>query len=266
MSLKREKSRKRAFKDEWRKMLQCATLDLPFSVGQGRVPNLPVRLSQRFKTDRTRPRETAQRKLKSLRVVRKLQRHRQSPGPSTAASPRSRRQPLAALVLFALCISSILRSTHGADCVLTNIALNRPVTVSSDYYTGKYDSSGSGLVPAFTTGVPGDGWHAANNDNQNFLILDLGQEFSAIENMVTMKFSGSDNWGWKRVTIEIKSGSRSSWQTLRTDSTSYRNACQLDTWTLVRDGASPHGGSNFSCQTDAGVTTHIENQTRGCHG
>jgi hypothetical protein len=110
-------------------------------------------------------------------------------------------------------------------CALSNLALNRPVTVSSDYFTGEYDSSGSGLLlagNAVTNGDKGDGWHAADNDNQNFLILDLGQEFSAIENMVTMKFSGSDNWGWKRVTIEIKSGSQSSWQPVRTDSTSYR--------------------------------------------
>jgi hypothetical protein len=149
-------------------------------------------------------------------------------------------------------------STSLTHCT-SNVALNKPVTASSDYfrcYSGypypgpgatkncagsprAYDSSGSGLLLDIIPWGHGDGdgragnpvtngdgqasvWHAADNDNTNFLILDLGQDFSAIENMVTTKNSGSEWFGWKRVTIEIKSGSQSSWQPVRTDSTSYR--------------------------------------------
>jgi hypothetical protein len=126
---------------------------------------------------------------------------------------------------------------YRAVNILTNVALNKPVTASTDFlkcggenncagFPGAYDSSGSGLPLAGNPVTNGDGqlsgWHAADNDNTNFLILDLGQDFSAIESMVTTKNSGHEWFGWKRVTIEIKNGSESSWQPVRTDSTSYR--------------------------------------------
>ena len=74
--------------------------------GGGVAPHRMLRVSAQEK----------QHKLKLLRVVQKSQWHRQSPGPSTAASPKLRRQRPAALELFALCIISVLRSTHGAEC------------------------------------------------------------------------------------------------------------------------------------------------------
>ena len=59
MARKRDKREKRrAVQAEWSKMLQCAYLDLPFSVGRGRVPKRLVRPSQLFKTGKARPRSS----------------------------------------------------------------------------------------------------------------------------------------------------------------------------------------------------------------